>query len=159
MDLKNKVQPDFSPENEIVLPLQIGLRKYFYGVSTYINVIAVLILIVAGLVNADYFYISTAVAYYGFCISTLFFVVGSTFLYSPKNNLLQFKFPILMFGLWCLYVLVHYFTNTGTLVFTIYSVTLFLLLLNATKIFSSPNFKYKLVFAGITGIATVESMY
>lgn len=156
MDLKNKVQQDFGSENEIILPLQKRKYKDFYNLVTYIEVIVILTIIAAGLVNADYFYSSTAVAYYGFCISVLFFVIGSAFLCSTKNIL---KTPILLFELWCLYVLVHYFTNTGTIVFAIYSVTLFLLLLKATTLFSTPNFKFKLFFTGIAGIATVESMY
>lgn len=64
-----------------------------------------------------------------------------------------------MFGLWCLYVVIHYFSHSTTLVFTIYSVTLFLLLLRATTLFSSPNFKFKLFFIGIAGIASLESLY
>jgi O-antigen ligase len=159
VDLKNKTQPYFAPENETVLPLQKGVCKDFYDLATFIEVITLLIIIVAGLVNADYFYSSTAAAYYGFCIAVLFFEIGSTFLYSIKNNLFQFKVPKLLFGVWCSYVLVHYFTNTGTLVFTIYSVTLFLLLFKATRLFSTPNFKFKLFFTGIAGIATIESMY
>lgn len=159
VDLRNIIQQDFGSENEIILPLQKKRRKDFYNLAAYIEVIVVLAIIAAGLVNTDYFYSSTAIAYYGFCITALFFVVGSTFLHSAKNNLLQFKVSILLFGLWCLYVLVHYFSNTGTLVFTIYSVTLFLLLFKATEIFSSSNFKFKLFFAGIAGIAAVEAMY
>jgi len=58
-----------------------------------------------------------------------------------------------------LYVLAHYFTQTGTLSFTIYSVTLFLLLFKATALFSIPNFKFKLFFIGIAIIATIESVY
>lgn len=93
MELKNNIQPDFAPEKEIVLPLQIGLCKDFSGLSTHNNVIILLIIIASGLVNAEYFYSSTAAAYYGFCISVLFFVIGTSFLYSTKNNLLQFKAP------------------------------------------------------------------
>lgn len=88
---------------------------------------------------------------FGFCTPPHF--------YLAENKIITLKTPILLFGLWCLYVLVHYFTNTGTLVFTIYSVTLFLLLLKATALFSTPNFKFKLFFTGIAGIATMESMY
>ena len=159
MDLKKNIQQDYVSENEIILPLQKGLRKDFHGLLAFVDFIAVLIIIASGLVNADYFYSSTAVAYYGFCITALFFVIGSTFLYSRKNILILFKAPILLFGLWCLYVLVHYFTNIGTIVFAIYSVTLFLLLLKATALFSTTNFKFKLFFTGIAGIATMESMY
>jgi O-antigen polymerase len=159
VDLKNKIQHDHVPKTENILPLHKGKHNYFYGLSTYINVFALLFIVFAGLVNADYFYSSTAVAYYGFCVSALFFVIGNSFFYSTKNAIVIFKSPILLFGLWCSYVLVHYFTNTGTLVFTIYSVTFFLLLLKATEIFSSPNFKFKLFFAGIAGIAAVEAMY
>lgn len=159
MDLKNKIQTDFTDKNEIVLPLQKGLHHDFYNLSFYINLFVVIIIVSSGLVNSEYFYSSTATAYYGFCISVLFFVIGSSFLSSTKNNLLQFKAPILLFGLWCSYVLVHYFLQTATLVFTIYSITLFLLLLKATILFGSPNFKFKSFFIGIAGIATMESMY
>lgn len=58
-----------------------------------------------------------------------------------------------------MYALTHYFLHTATLVFTIYSIVLFLLLLKATALFGSPNFKFKLFFAGIIGIASTESLY
>lgn len=117
-----------------------------------------LLVIASTLINSDYFYSSTTIAYYGFCITTLVFTITSHF-YITKNKLITPKTPILVFGLWCLYALIHYFTHTGTLVFTIYTVTLFLLLIQATALFNTPNFKFKLFFIGIAGIAIMESMY
>lgn len=121
--------------------------------------ILLVIIIIAGLVNTDCFYSSTSAAYYGFCITALLFVITPCHFHATNNKTVTLKTPLLLFGLWCLYVLVHYFTNTGTLVFTIYSVALFFLLLKSTTLFSTPNFKFNLFFISIAGIATVESLY
>jgi O-antigen ligase len=118
-----------------------------------------LLVIASGLINSEYFYSSTTIAYYGFCITALVFTITPPHFYITENKLITPKTPILLFGLWCLYVLAHYFTQTGTLSFTIYSVTLFLLLFKATALFSIPNFKFKLFFIGIAIIATIESVY
>lgn len=121
--------------------------------------VLLLITIAIGLFNTETFYSSTAFAYYGFCTIALSFVISSSFLNSTKNTGLILKVPLLLFGLWCCYVLLHYFTNTGTSVFTIYCVVLYFLLLKASALFSTSNFKFKLFFIGITGIATLESLY
>ncbi|RVT71972.1 hypothetical protein EOD40_16255 [Flavobacterium sufflavum] len=121
--------------------------------------ILLVIIIIAGLVNTEYFYSSTSAAYYGFCITVLFFAITPYHFQITNNRTVTFKIPLLLFGLCCFYVLIHYFTNTGTLVFTIYSVALYFLLLKATTLFSSPNFKFKLFFVSIAGIAMGESMY
>jgi O-antigen ligase len=144
--------------NEVIIPQQ---KKAGYAnvVVAYFNVIALLIVIIAGLINTEYFYSPTATAYYGFCISALFFVIVSTSLYLTKEAILTIIAPLFLFGIWCLYILWHYFTHTGTLVFTIYSLTLYFLLLKATTFFSTPNFKFKSLLIGIAGIATIESLY
>lgn len=79
--------------------------------------------------------------------------------YLAKNKIVRLKTPILLFGLWCCYVLFHYFINTATLVFTIYCVVLYFLLLKATTLFSTSNFNFTLFFIGIIVIASVESLY
>ncbi|WP_188219432.1 O-antigen ligase family protein [Flavobacterium pokkalii] len=117
-----------------------------------------LIIILIGLVNTETFYSVTAFAYYGFCIATLFFTI------IPYNNTVNnkskiLKTPIILFGLWCLYVLFHYFSNTGTLVFTIYCICLYFLLLKATILFSTANFNFTQLFIGIATIASIESIY
>ncbi|TDD98554.1 O-antigen ligase family protein [Flavobacterium cellulosilyticum] len=144
--------------NKAIIPQQ---KKAGYAnvVSEYIHVIALLIVIVAGLINTEYFYNPTATAYYGFCISVLFFVIVSTSLYLTKKSVVTIKAPLFSFGIWCLYILWHYFTNTGTLVFTIYSVALYFLILKATTLFSTPTFNFKLFFGSIGGIAFLESIY
>lgn len=126
---------------------------------SYLSKILLVIIIIAGLVNTDFFYNSTSAAYYGFCITALFFAITPYYFHITNNRAVTFKRPLLLFGLCCFYVLIHYFTNTGTLAFTIYSVALYFLLLKATTLFNSPNFKFELFFGSIAGIATVESMY
>lgn len=121
--------------------------------------ILLVIIIIAGLVNTEYFYSSTSAAYYGFCVTALLFVITLYHFHATNNRTGVLKTPLLLFGLWCLYVQVHYFTNTAALVFTIYSVVLFFLLLKATTLFSTPNFKFKLFFINIAVIASVESVY
>lgn len=121
--------------------------------------VLLLITIAIGLIYFEYFYSPTAFAYYGFCITALLFAINSSFLNSTKNNNATLKTPLFLFGLWCCYVLLHYFANTGTLVFTIYCVSLYFLLLKATTFFSTPNFNFTLFFIGITAIASIESFY
>jgi O-antigen ligase len=125
------------------------------------SLLAVLLLIVSaiGLINTETFYSPTAFAYYGFCMITLFFVIVSSFLNSTKNNSVSLKIPLFLFGIWCCYVLFHYFTNTGTLVFTIYCVVLYFLFIKATALFSTSNFNFKLFFIGMAAIASIESFY
>ncbi len=117
-----------------------------------------LAIIAVTLLNTEYFYFSTAIAYYGFCITVFVFTITSFF---PLANKTQptLKIPILILGLWCLYVLSNYLTHKATLVFTIYSFALYFLLLRATALFSTPNFKFRPFFIGIAGIATIESLY
>lgn len=138
---------------------RIILLKWRSCCTTYFNIIAVLIITITGLVNTEYFYSPTSTAFYGFCISTLFFVIVSTCLYLTKKAIITFIAPLFLFGIWCLYILWHYFDNTGTLIFTIYSISLYFLLLKSTTLFSTPNFKFKRLFIGIAGIATIESIY
>lgn len=138
---------------------RIILLKWRSCCTTYFNIIAVLIITITGLVNTEYFYSPTSTAFYGFCISTLFFVIVSTSLYLTKKAIITFIAPLFLFGIWCLYILWHYFDNTGTLIFTIYSISLYFLLLKSTTLFSTPNFKFKRLFIGIAGIATIESIY
>lgn len=131
--------------------------KHHIHVST-LQVTLLFIIIALTLLNTGYFYMPTAIAYYGFCIAVFLFTITSIF---PLTNNRQpgFKTPILIFGLWCLYVLFNYMTNRASLVFTIYSFALYFLLLSATSLFNNPNFKCKTLFIGIVGIATIESAY
>ncbi len=123
-----------------------------------LHVLLLIAIIVATLLNSAYFYNSTAFAYYGFCITVSLFTIISIFAL-PEKKQSFFKLPVLLFGLWCLYVLLNYFTNRATLVFTIYSIVLYFLLLRAIVLFSTPNFKFKPFFIGIVGIAVIESVY
>lgn len=122
-----------------------------------LNIGFLIVIISTGLINTETFYSPTAFAYYGFCIITLFFVIISSLLNSTINNNVILKVPLLLFGLWCCYALFQYFTNTATLVFTIYCVVLYFLLLQATKLFSIANFNFSLFFIGIAIIASMES--
>ena len=137
----------------------IILLKWRSCFTAYFNIIAILIIIIAGLVNTEYFYSATSTAYYGFCISALFFVIVSTSLYLTKKAIITFKPPLFLFGIWCLYILWHYLSHTGTLVFTIYIIVLYFFLLKVTTFFSTPNFIYKRLFVGTALIASVESIY
>ncbi|KAF2517208.1 O-antigen ligase family protein [Flavobacterium foetidum] len=67
--------------------------------------------------------------------------------------------PILIFAFWCLYVFSNYLINRATLIFTIYSITLYFLLIRSTTVFSTSSFKFKSFFIGIATIATIESIY
>lgn len=124
----------------------------------YTSTVLLILIVASGLWNSESFYSSTAIAYYGFCIIVFLFTIISIF---PITNSKQpvFKTPILIFGFWCLYVLSNYLTHRATIIFTIYSFVLYFLLLRATALFSIPNFKFKLFFIGIVGIATIESLY
>lgn len=121
--------------------------------------VLLLLVIAVGLINTETFYSSSAFAYYGFCIFTSIFVIISSFFNSTKNNNIILKTPLLLFGLWCCYVLFHYFTNTSTLVFTIYCVALYFLLIKVTSFFSTPNFNFALFLICIAVIALIESIY
>jgi len=67
--------------------------------------------------------------------------------------------PVLLLGLWCLYILFGYFAGKATQIFTIYSIALYFLLLGSTVLFSDPEFKFSSFFIGITIIASFESLY
>ncbi len=71
--------------------IELKCRSCF---TTYFNIIAVITIIVAGLVNTECFYSSTAAAYYGFCISVLLLIIGTAFFNSSKAILVLFKAPI-----------------------------------------------------------------
>ena len=121
--------------------------------------VLLLLVIAVGLINTETFYSQSAFAYYGFCTITLIFVIIFSFFNSTKNNNFILKTPLLLFGLWCCYVLFHYFTNTSTLVFTIYCVALYFLLLKVTLFFSTPKFNFTLFLICIAIIASIESIY
>jgi len=131
------------------------LNPFFKSLLT----VLLITIIGVGLINTENFYDSNAFAYYGFCILTLIFVIISSFSDSTKNNNIILKMPILLFGLWCCYILLHYFTNTATIIFTIYCITLYFLLLKTTALFGTSNFNFTIFFVGIALIALLESIY
>lgn len=117
-----------------------------------------IVIIVFSLFNSEYFYNSTSIAYYGFCISVfLFTIAGSFSLHS--NEKFTFKIPVILFGLWCLYVLINYLTGNATLVFTIYSAALYFLLFKSTILFGNHTFKIKQFLIAIAVIVALESLY
>lgn len=120
--------------------------------------VLLLITVAIGLLNTEYFYSPTAFAFYGFALATLFFIIAACF-YSDNNKGIRFRKPTLLFGIWCFYVLIHHSTNTGTLVFMVYSIVLYFLLLKTTTLFSAFNFNFKPFFIGIAFIASLESIY
>ena len=117
-----------------------------------------IVIVVFSLFNNDYFYNSTAIAYYGFCIAVFLFTIVSFFpLHS--NEKFSCKKPVLLFGLWCLYVVVNYLMDKATLVFTIYSAALYFLLLKSTILFSTRTFKIMHFLIAIAAIAVLESIH
>lgn len=80
MDFKKTIQPEFASINENILPLQKGLRNDFYGLLSYINVIALLIIVTTGLVNTDYFY-----SFYVFYLFASLLAITHFYLYRSKN--------------------------------------------------------------------------
>ena len=124
-----------------------------------ISTVLLIFIVASGLLNSELFYNSTAFAYYAFCSLSFIFTITVSFLHTTNKKSLNIKIPLLLFGLWCCYVLVHYFTNTGTLVFTIYCICLYFLLLKTTTLFSVANFNYTFFFIGIAIIASIESFY
>lgn len=134
------------------------MKSLDYFFKTLLSIL-LLTIIAVGLINTETFYSPNSFAYYSFCIITLIFVIISSFSNSMKNNGVILKTPLLLFGLWCCYVLFCYYNNTSTPVFTIYCVTLYFLFLKVTSLFSKPKFNYILFFAGITLIALLESIY
>lgn len=158
VDIKNKNLLDSTSKNEEKVSF---LKKLDYTntieTAISINWIFLLIVIASGLVNSEYFYNPITIAYYGLYVFTFLFAVIYTCC-NLTNNSITFKTPILLFGLWCFYILAHYFTNTATLTISIYSIALYFLLLKASSLFSNPGFNFKLFFIGIIGIATLESL-
>lgn len=139
-----------------IKPLKLNLINPF--LKSLLTVF-LLVIITVGLINIGTFYSPNAFAYYGFCIITLIFVIISSLFNATKNNDVVLKLPLFLFGLWCCYILLHYFNNSSTLVFAIYCVTLYFLLLKVTSLFSTPNFNYTPFFVGISVIASIESIY
>lgn len=121
--------------------------------------VLLLTIIGVGLINTETFYNPNSFAFYSFSIITLVFVIISSFSNSIKNNNVIFKMPLLLFALWCCYVIFHHFTNTTTIIFTIYCITLYFLLLKTTTLFSTSNFNFTIFFVGIVLIASIESIY
>lgn len=121
--------------------------------------VLLLITIAIGLVNIETFYSKTIFPFYGFCAIVFFFAIIASVFNSNKNNDALLKVPLFLFGLWCCYVLVLYFTIATTVFFAIYCIALYFLLLKSTILFSITNFNFELFFIGIAGIATLESMY
>ncbi|PXY45021.1 hypothetical protein DMB68_09915 [Flavobacterium hydrophilum] len=131
--------------------------KFIYYFTNTLNILLLFTVIIVTLVNTECFYTSTAVAYYGFCITVFLFTIISFF--SPAQKDFKFKTPVVLFGILSMYVLCNYMTNKATLVFTIYSIALYFLFISATRIFSKTDFKLRQFLMGVAGIAIMESLY
>lgn len=116
-----------------------------------------LLIIIVSLLNIEYFFNSNSVAYYSTCAAILFYTIFNIFLNRHQQPV--FKTPLVLFILWCFYVLFYYLTHRTSLVFTIYSIALCFLLL--TSIFFFSNFKLRFIefCIGVTVISTIEALY
>jgi len=124
-----------------------------------LSTVLLLAIVSTGLINNDTFYNSTTFAYYSFCSATFLFTIIVSFFYSTTDNSVNLKAPLLLFTIWCLYIVINYFTNGGMFTFIIYAIALCFLLLTSIVIFKSPNFSPKLFFMGLAIIAFTESIY
>ena len=115
-------------------------------------------IIIFSLFNSEYFYNPISISYYGFCITVSLFIIAG-FFPLRSNEKFAFQKPILLFGLWCLYVLANYLADKATLVFAIYCTTLFFLLHQLTILFGNRSFKIMHFLVAAATIAGLESLY
>ncbi len=134
----------------------IELKNLF---KTLVATVFLIICISVSLLNSIFFYSAPSISYYGFCITVLLFTIVQFHNYHTNKQSATLKLPVLIFGLWCLYVVVHYFNNSSTILFTIYSISLYFFLIKAIVLFKIHNFNFKLFFVSIVAIASIESIY
>ena len=119
-----------------------------------------LITIIVGLLNTNYFYNATYTAFYFFCITALILIIITIlYLYLTNYNGFKFKKPIIYLGLFSIYLLWQYFNHKASTLFFIYCLVHFFLLMLTTEIFSTTNFNFKRFCFGIVLIATIQSLY
>lgn len=121
--------------------------------------VLVLLVIASGLINGNYFYNPAAIAFYGFCISAFAFSIIPFRLYITKNKHFEIQKPIAFFGLWILYLILHYLIAGGTTPIIVYCSVHFLFICAALTLFKSSRFNFDHLAAGIVSIAMVESLY
>ncbi|NRS87711.1 O-antigen ligase [Flavobacterium sp. 7E] len=117
-----------------------------------------LLVIFAGLLNNDYFYQTTSIAYYGFCISSVAFVIVTQSRFNQNKNF-EITKPFLYFFIWCLYILFHYQFLGGSSGIVIYYTIHFLFICSASELFRIKYLSYKILINGVIGFATLESLY
>lgn len=121
------------------------------------QIFLLLLIIVVSLLNIEYFFNSNSVAYYSTCAAILFYTIFNIFLNRHQQPV--FRTPVILFILWCFYVLFCYLMNRASLVFTIYSIALCFLLLTSTFFFNSLKLRFIEFCIGVTVISTIEALY
>ncbi len=122
--------------------------------KSYLDLLLLVILFVS-LVNINFFYDDTNFAYYGFCITSLLFVI----VYVIMNKQILLKSPILLLGILSFYIIWHSFFSNYSNLFSYYVLINFFLLITLSNIFSVSNFNFNRFFIGIALLATLESLY
>jgi O-antigen polymerase len=127
--------------------------------KTTISLLLLFLVIITGLLNLDYFYNASSIAFYGFCISALVFSITPPHLYIADNKLFIITKPIALFGLWILYLIFHHFIIGGTTPIVVYCTIHFLFTCSALAFFKSSKFNFDHLAIGILIIALLESLY
>ncbi len=132
------------------------------AIETFLNQftsIILLVVIAIGLVNVDYFFNQTTFAFYGFCISSLIFVITPSCLDLTNYKRFVYTKTTVVFALWVLYLLIQYSLGYATYYYSLYFVVLWLFFFKTSLVFGNSNCKPLTVFAGVSLLAVLESVY
>lgn len=114
-------------------------------------------ILLAALVTTDYFYEPQSSPYYAFTFFSLMLIISATIYKSDKNTFLN---PInILFGIWCMYILIRFADNAASAQITIQMITLYLLLNVSTSLLKTKVININILLYGIAVIAALESVF